>query len=75
VIEGFVPVPRTRLPFASIVVASADDVFCDLAYSRALADAWGSRFVDVGPHGHINTDAGFGPWPAGEALLDELRRT
>ena len=75
VIEGFVPVPRARLPFASIVVASADDMFSDLAYARALADAWGSRFVNIGPHGHINTDAGFGPWPEGEALLEELRRT
>ena len=38
-----------------------------------LATAWGSRFVDVGAHGHINADAGVGPWPLGERLLDELR--
>jgi uncharacterized protein len=75
VIEGFSPVPRARLPFPSIAVASSDDTFCDLARARALAEAWGSRFVDIGPHGHINTDAGFGPWPDGEALLDDLRRT
>ncbi|MEX2147985.1 MAG: alpha/beta fold hydrolase [Candidatus Rokuibacteriota bacterium] len=74
VVEGFVPVPRARLPFASVVVASADDMFCDVATSHALADAWGSRFVNIGPMGHINTDAGFGPWPEGEALLIELLR-
>jgi len=73
VLEGFAPIPRARLPFPSIVVASRDDPFSELARAQALATAWGSRFVDVGAHGHINADAGFGPWPLGERLLDELR--
>ena len=72
-IEGFAPIPRARLPFPSIVVASRDDPFSELARAQALATAWGSRFVDVGAHGHINADAGVGPWPLGERLLDELR--
>ena len=72
-IEGFAPIPRARLPFPSIVVASRDDPFSELARAQALATVWGSRFVDVGAHGHINADAGFGPWPLGERLLDELR--
>jgi uncharacterized protein len=72
VIEGFAPVPRARLPFPSIVVASRNDPFSALERSRALADAWGSRFVDAGNVGHLNADAGFGPWPLGEALLAEL---
>ena len=38
-----------------------------------LAGAWGSRVVDVGMGRHINTEAGFGPWPLGEQLLAELR--
>jgi predicted alpha/beta hydrolase family esterase len=40
--------------------------------ARALAAAWGSRFVLLEKAGHINADAGFGPWPAGERLLAEL---
>ena len=74
VIEGFAPIPRARLAFPSVVVASRNDPFSDLERSRALAEAWGSRFVDAGRSGHLNTDAGFGPWPLGEALLAELLR-
>jgi predicted alpha/beta hydrolase family esterase len=28
--------------------------------------------VDLGDVGHVNVDAGFGPWPQGEALLRDL---
>jgi uncharacterized protein len=74
VIEGFAPIPRTPLTFASVVVASRNDPYAAFERSRSLAEAWGSRFVDAGPSGHLNPDAGFGPWPLGEALLDELVR-
>jgi uncharacterized protein len=72
VMEGFAPIPRARLPFPSLVVASRNDPFADFERSRALADAWGSRFVDAGHSGHLNADAGFGPWALGERLLAEL---
>jgi predicted alpha/beta hydrolase family esterase len=74
VIEGFAPIPRARLPFPSLVVASRNDPFTEFERSRTLAEAWGSRFVDAGNSGHLNTDAGFGPWPLGEKLLAELMR-
>jgi predicted alpha/beta hydrolase family esterase len=74
VIEGFAPIPREPLAFPSIVVASRNDPFSDLERSRSLAQAWGSRFVDAGNSGHLNADAGFGPWPLGETLLAELLR-
>jgi uncharacterized protein len=74
VIEGFAPVPRAQLPFPSIIVASRNDPFASFERSRSLAEAWGSRFVDAGASGHINADAGFGPWPVGETLLAELMR-
>jgi predicted alpha/beta hydrolase family esterase len=74
VIEGFAPIPRARLPFPSLVVASRNDPFAEFERSRALAEAWGSRFVDAGNSGHLNTDAGFGPWPLGQTLLAELMR-
>ena len=73
VLEGFAPIPRERLPFPSIVVASRNDPFSEFARAEALAAAWGSRFVDVGEQGHINADAGFGPWALGERLLAALR--
>ena len=73
VIEGFAPIPREPLPFPSIFVASRNDSFSDFARATALARAWGSRLVDAGDSGHLNRDAGFGPWPLGESLLAELR--
>ena len=73
VIEGFAPIPRKPLPFPSIFVASRNDSFTDFARATALAKAWGSRLVDAGDSGHLNADAGFGPWPLGESLLAELR--
>ena len=72
VIEGFAPIPRTRLAFPSIVVGSRNDPFTDFERCRGVAEAWGSRFVDAGNSGHLNADAGFGPWPLGESLLAEL---
>ena len=71
-IQGFRPIPRAPLPFPSIVVASDDDWYIGADDARALATAWGSRFVLLERAGHINTDAGFGPWPEGERLLAEL---
>jgi predicted alpha/beta hydrolase family esterase len=69
---GWVPCPRTRLPFASIVVASTNDPYATIERSAELAAAWGSRFVRLENAGHINADAGFGPWPLAEELLTEL---
>ena len=61
-----------RLSFPAIVVASRTDPY--LAWDRAVAfaEGWGARLQDAGDAGHINTDAGFGPWPDGERLLAEL---
>ena len=72
VIRHFAPVPRARLPFASIVVASRDDPYACIECARELASAWGARLVDVGERGHINADSNLGLWPEGRALLAEL---
>jgi predicted alpha/beta hydrolase family esterase len=71
-IEGFAPMPRARLPFPSIVVASSDDPYVTLVRAQEFADAWGGRLVCVGAHGHLNSDSGLGVWPEGHALLREL---
>ena len=69
---GFAPVPLALLPFRSIVVASTNDPYASLERVEQFARAWGSLCVSIGPSAHINTAAGFGPWPFGEALLAEL---
>jgi predicted alpha/beta hydrolase family esterase len=71
--SGFAPVPLAPLPFPTIVVASTDDLYVSLETARRYADAWGSRFVNIGAAGHINSDSKLGSWPAGQALLAELR--
>jgi predicted alpha/beta hydrolase family esterase len=73
-VQSFAPVPLVRLPFPSIVVASDDDIYMPAERARACARAWGSRFVAIPGAGHITTESGFGPWPEGRALLEELGR-
>ena len=73
-VRNFSPVPLVPLPFPSIVVASTDDPFVTPARAAAFASAWGSRLVTVERAGHLNADAGFGPWPEGRRLLAELTR-
>jgi len=69
---GWLPVPRQPLPFPSIVAASADDPLGDPALVRALADAWGSRYRELGAVGHLNPASGYGDWPGAEPLIAEL---
>lgn len=66
---GFGPMPLQTLPFPSIVAASTNDPYVSRERARQFADAWGSKFVEIGDAGHINGDAGYGPWPEGEAML------
>ena len=68
------PIERRRLPFASIVVASDDDPFCNPARAAQMAGDWGSEAVPLTAAGHINAESGLGDWPAGLALLRQLRR-
>lgn len=70
--KGFTPVPLNALNFPSIVVASTDDIYVSDERAAQFAAAWGSRFIQIGPAGHINAGAGFGEWNEGLALLKEL---
>ena len=70
--KGFSPMPLKRLPFASIVVASEDDKWVSIERAKFFANAWGSRFVNIGRAGHINSDSKMGEWPEGQRLLREL---
>lgn len=72
-VASFAPLPRQPLPFASQIIASDNDPYCAAARADALARQWGSALTVLHAAGHINTDAGFGPWPEGlTALADWL---
>ena len=71
-LAGWAPIPRRRLPWPTLVVASRNDPFCAIDRAREFARAWGAGFRDIGPAGHINAAAGYGPWPELPALLESL---
>lgn len=62
---GFAPAPMHRLPFPSAVVAPADDPHCSFSRAKTFAEAWGSKLIEAGNVGHLNTASGHGPWPEG----------
>lgn len=69
---GWLPVPRQRLPFPSIVAASRNDPLAAFERVHELARDWGSELVDLGPVGHLNPASGFGHWSAAQALIARL---
>ena len=71
--NGWLPIPRRPLPFASIVATSDDDPLSNPVRVRALAKAWGSRLHPLGAVGHLNPASGYGDWPGALGLIDELR--
>ena len=71
-IIGFAPVPLNALPFKSIVVTSTNDPYASVAFAERCASAWGSRLVNIGAAGHINSSSGLRDWPEGYRLLETL---
>jgi predicted alpha/beta hydrolase family esterase len=66
--------PSNSLGFPAIVVASTSDPW--MAYERAVdwSRLWKAELINLGDAGHINSDAGYGPWPEALTLLERLRR-
>ncbi len=64
-LQGFAPVPRERLPFPSMLVASANDPYCSLKRAKELAGNWGAKVIEAGECAHLNVSSGHGPWPEG----------
>lgn len=72
--NGWLPVPRARLPFPAIVAGSENDPLARLDRVRELARDWGSAFRSLGAVGHLNPAAGFGPWPGCIDIIASLAR-
>jgi predicted alpha/beta hydrolase family esterase len=72
VATGFRPLPLDRLQFPTILLASQNDPYASLEFSRRAAAAWGSRLVDLGACGHINAASCLEDWPSGRKWLDTL---
>ncbi|MCC8401830.1 alpha/beta hydrolase [Paraburkholderia sp. MMS20-SJTN17] len=66
------PFDARRLGVPSILIGSETDPWMTLGEARDLAQRFGSAFVNLGDAGHINTAAGFGPWPRAKYFVDTL---
>lgn len=69
---GWLPVPRERLPFRSVVAASRNDPLARLEHVAWLAQDWGSELLDLGEVGHLNPASGYGKWPPAEVIVKGL---
>ena len=56
----------------AMLVASRNDPWMAFDHSRQLAQSWGAELYDIGHAGHVNAASGFGPWPKGKAMRDDL---
>lgn len=66
--------PNETLNFPTIVVGSVNDPWMSFDRVAYWAERWGADLVNLGAAGHINADAGYGPWPEGLAMLQRLNR-
>ncbi|MFC3816382.1 RBBP9/YdeN family alpha/beta hydrolase [Lysobacter sp. GCM10012299] len=70
--NAWLPIPRSRLGFPSLLAASRNDPLCSYSRAESLAHDWGSELVDLGQVGHLNPAAGFGKWPQAMELIARL---
>jgi predicted alpha/beta hydrolase family esterase len=66
--------PKSPLPFPTIVVASHDDPYASFDQVAGMANDWGAHLVDAGAVGHINALSGLGAWREGLVLLERLKQ-
>ena len=71
-IENFTPIPTSKLPFPSILVASTNDHWASKEKSIEFAENWGSKLHFIGDAGHINSDSGHSTWTEGLELLKSV---
>lgn len=69
----FRDVPDAPLRFPSVIVASEDDPYGTLAYSRSPANVWGAGLVVAGRLGHINGASELGAWQLGRMLFEAFQ--
>ena len=68
-LKHFVPVSLARLSFHSAVLAGTNDPYASIEQYAKWADYWGSKLINVGDKGHINTQSDLGACKEGLLLL------
>lgn len=65
--------PHQRLPRRTRLIASSTDPWMSAASAARWAYRWGASFSNLGPVGHINAEAGFGPFPLAKSWIEAAR--
>lgn len=65
--------PHDRLPRRARLIASSTDPWMSAASAARWAHRWGASFSNLGPVGHINAEAGFGPLPLAKSWIEAAR--
>ena len=71
---NFAPLPRQRLPFTSLLVASDNDPAASAPRALALAQDWGAESALLSGVGHINVKSGHRRWEQGFVWLYRLQQ-
>ncbi len=72
--QGWPAYIRERLPFPAMLVGSRNDAACSYEAAEALATSWGAMMLDAGEAGHLDEEAGYGPWPEGSMAFAAFLR-
>lgn len=64
--------PHHGLGIPATLIGSENDPWMPLSRARDWAATWGAGFLNLGLAGHINAEAGFGPWPLARYKVDQL---
>ncbi len=70
-LQSFVPIPMERLSAPALVIVSDNDPYCSLHRAQVFAQSWKADMEIIQGGGHLNSDAGFGPWPEGWQLVGQ----
>jgi len=73
--SGFAPIPMSKLPIPTTLIASTNDPYCAFKRAEGFAQYWGATFIEAGPLGHINVTSGHGAWPEGLLRFGKFLQT
>lgn len=72
-LQNFAPIPRSPLPFPSLLVGSDNDAAASALRALELARDWGSDVAILSGAGHINVKSGHHQWEQGFGYLYRLQ--
>lgn len=73
-LRNFAPLPRQKLPFPSLLIASDNDPAASASRALAMAKDWGAESTLLNGVGHINVKSGHHRWEQGFAWLYRLQQ-